>query len=207
MISFNEWHIIHEAIDRKTCKKIIALGKKDFAPGMADSYQENKEDTKRISEFNIVKDTRVSDVHWITNNKWVNNLVVPALTSANEKAGWNYDITSVEALQLTRYRKGGFYSWHNDGQQCHLAAHAYGDKDPNKYVRKLSMTILLNSNYSGGEFQFCSYRQQEQIITTPETGGTGSIVIFPSYMEHRVAPVTKGIRYSLVAWFLGPPFK
>jgi len=33
------------------------------------------------------------------------------------------------------------------------------------------------------------------------------IIVFPSDMEHRVAPVTKGIRYSLVVWFLGPPFK
>ena len=69
------------------------------------------------------------------------------------------------------------------------------------------MTILLNSNYSGGEFQFCSYRQREEVISTPEIGGTGTVIVFPSAMDHQVKPVTKGIRYSLVGWFLGPPFK
>jgi len=44
-------------------------------------------------------------------------------------------------------------------------------------------------------------------ISVPEFNKTGSIVVFPSDMEHRVAPVTKGIRYSLVVWFVGPPFK
>ena len=35
----------------------------------------------------------------------------------------------------------------------------------------------------------------------------GSIVIFPSYIWHRVSPVTKGTRLSLVQWNLGPGFK
>ena len=207
MIAFNEWHIIHNAVDRKTCKKIIALGKDSFKPGQADMHIETKEDEERINEYGIDKDTRVSEIFWITNVKWVTDLLVPALASANEKAGWNYDITAVEALQVSRYKKGGFYRWHADGQGCHLTAHTYGDKDPNKYVRKLSMTVILNSNYSGGEFQFCSYRQQEQIISTPETGGTGTIIVFPSAMDHQVKAVTKGIRYSLGGWFLGLPFR
>ena len=207
MISFNEWHIIHNAIDKKTCKKIIDLGKDSFEPGLADKHLEVKEDEKRIHDYGIVKDTRSSDVFWIRNVKWVNDLVLPALASANEKAGWKYDISAVEALQLTRYKKGGFYTWHNDGQGCHMSAHSYDDKDPNKYVRKLSMTIILNSNYSGGDFQFCSYRHREDVVSTPETGGTGSIIVFPAAMDHQVTPITKGIRYSLVGWFIGPPFR
>ena len=75
------------------------------------------------------------------------------------------------------------------------------------HVRKLSMTVLLNDNYEGGEFQFVTYNKEECDINTPEFNKTGSIVVFPSDVEHRVTPVTKGIRYSLVVWFLGSPFK
>ena len=206
MIAFNEWHMIPNAIDEKTCKKIIALGKSKFAPGLTNVHMGKKEDTEVILESGLDQSTRKSDVVFMRNIKWISDAIVPHLASANEAAGWKYDIIGIEALQLTRYKKGGFYSWHSDGKGCHMSSNTYGG-DPNKYVRKLSMTVLLNDNYTGGEFEFCSYGLQMHHHTTPEMGGTGSIVIFPSYMEHRVAPVTKGIRYSLVAWFLGPPFK
>jgi PKHD-type hydroxylase len=75
------------------------------------------------------------------------------------------------------------------------------------HVRKLSMTVLLNENYEGGEFQFATYDKEECVIHIPEFNKIGSIVVFASDVEHRVAPVTTGIRYSLVTWFLGPPFK
>jgi PKHD-type hydroxylase len=68
------------------------------------------------------------------------------------------------------------------------------------------MTTLLSDSYEGGEFQFASYSKEKCVISTQECSKVGSIVVFPSAMEHRVAPVTKGIRYSLVTWFLGPPF-
>ena len=35
----------------------------------------------------------------------------------------------------------------------------------------------------------------------------GSVIVFPSFVWHRVKPVTKGVRYSVVAWYGGPPFK
>ena len=74
------------------------------------------------------------------------------------------------------------------------------------HVRKLSMTVLLNESFEGGDFEFASYGKEESTITPLEMK-QGDVVVFPSFMEHRVAPITKGIRYSLVTWFLGPPFK
>ena len=69
-------------------------------------------------------------------------------------------------------------------------------------MRKLSITIILSDSieYDGGEFVF-------------EKGGDevfknqGTVIVFPSFIRHRVNPVTKGIRYSLVNWFTGPAFK
>ena len=72
-------------------------------------------------------------------------------------------------------------------------------KFTNGKTRKLSMTIVLNNDYEGGEFQFFNYK--DQLIKEKK----GTVIVFPSYMVHRVRPVTKGTRYSLVVWFCGEP--
>ena len=60
------------------------------------------------------------------------------------------------------------------------------------------MSIILNDDFEGGDFEI--YGEESEL---PK----GSVIVFPSFIEHRVAPVIKGTRYSLVAWFVGPPFK
>ena len=67
-------------------------------------------------------------------------------------------------------------------------------------TRKLSMTIVLNSDFEDGDFEF-----KDGFIENLKLE-EGSIIVFPSFKEHRVTPVTRGIRYSLVAWFVGPPY-
>ena len=64
---------------------------------------------------------------------------------------------------------------------------------------------LLDS-FEGGEFEFCCYDGGECEITPIELKA-GDMIFFTSGTEHRVTPVTKGVRYSLVSWFLGPPIK
>ena len=73
-------------------------------------------------------------------------------------------------------------------------------------VRKLSMSLILNGNFQGGVFEFASYNRGKVFYYTQLNHRAGTVIVFPSSIEHRVTPVTKGIRYSLVAWFLGPPF-
>ena len=83
-------------------------------------------------------------------------------------------------------------------------------------IRKLSVTCQLTdgSEYEGGELQF-DYRdydphlreESKHVTTVKEILPKGSIIVFPSYVWHRVQPVTKGTRYSLVMWNLGYPFK
>ena len=196
MIAYNEWHIFPNAIDKNICKQIIDLGDDDFESGKVGDDDKGE----------VAKDRRNSDVKWLANHRWLIDLLLPYIDAANESAGWKYDVRCLGGLQLTRYEEGGFYGWHRDGFGDHLHAQQYGT-DPNKYVRKLSFTLLLNNDYEGGKFQFASYDKTECVISTPEMNTTGSIVIFPSVMTHRVTTVTKGTRYSLVGWFLGPPFR
>jgi len=124
---------------------------------------------------------------------------------ANQKSGWRLDIKAAESMQLTRYKKGGFYEFHKDGCADHLSAYDNpGNPFMHGHVRKISMSILLNDNFEGGAFEFASYNKEKCVIT-PIEAKAGDLIFFCSGMEHRVAPVTKGVRYSLVNWFLGPP--
>ena len=211
MHSINEWYFFTEGLDKKTCNKIINSAKGKWEESEVDTKKDELTDEERKTGekpiLGIDKNIRISDVVW-TNDQWIYDIIWPYMVGANKRAGWKYDITSVEAMQITRYKKGGFYYFHKDGKGDHLSAYDEPDNEfLHGHVRKLSMTVLLDDNYEGGEFQFATYGDEKCEISTPDFSKTGSIVVFPSDMEHRVAPVTKGIRYSLVVWFLGPPFK
>ena len=74
-------------------------------------------------------------------------------------------------------------------------------------VRKISVSAILNDGYEGGELMFRFLDQKTHVNEVTISHALGDVVIFPSYLDHKVAPVTKGIRYSVVAWYGGPPFK
>ena len=206
----NEWFFWNSALDKKTCNKIKALGKGNFNPAEVDKKKgttDEERKTGRSKDIGEDKKARISDISWTT-EQWAIDLIWPYMLRANEHSGWNFDITAVESMQVTKYKPGSFYGWHKDGASDCLSAYNLPDNEfMHGKVRKLSMTILLNGNYQGGEFQFTHSSKLENSISTPEFKNAGSIIVFPSFMEHRVAPVTKGTRYSMVAWFLGPPFK
>ena len=98
-----------------------------------------------------------------------------------------------EPAQFTHYPTGGFYEWHMDND-------VQGKHQPP--VRKISMTLLLSdpSTFEGGELEFM---HKGRIAKLKQ----GQAIFFASWLQHRVKPVTKGERKSLVMWFGGPPFK
>ena len=210
MYSTNDWFYFTDGLDKKTCNKIRNSAKGKWKDSKVNVKKDTTDEERKTGEkffFDIDKNERISDNVW-TNDQWIYDTIWPYMEGANERAGWKYDIRYAEGMQITRYKKGGFYDFHKDGRGDHLSTY---DEPYNEFkhghVRKLSMTVLLNDNYEGGEFQFATYSQEKCNITTPEFNKTGMIIVFPSDMEHRVTPVTKGIRYSLVVWFVGPPFK
>jgi len=99
-----------------------------------------------------------------------------------------------EPAQFTEYPKKGFYDWHMD-------LNAFGQTGDNP-IRKISMTCLLSdpSEFEGGDLAFDEKGQNIKLQQ-------GQAVFFASFMRHRVEPVKKGVRRSLVMWFGGPPFK
>ena len=106
------------------------------------------------------------------------------------------------------YNLNQFYDWHCDS---HPEPYRSND-DFNGKIRKLSVTLSLSdpNDYEGGELEFCvggrSPKERRQIEACKGILPKGSLVVFPSFLYHRVQPVTSGKRYSLVIWNCGNPF-
>jgi PKHD-type hydroxylase len=211
----NEWFTFDGVIDKKTCDRIKSLGEGNWQGAEVSprgSHEYTKEErVKGVAttdvEFGIKKpEYRNSEVHWTT-EQWLYDLIWPYMEEANEVSGWKLAVMSAEVLQVTRYKKGEYYNWHKDGPSDSLSAY---DNPANSFidgkVRKISFSLILNDDFEGGDFEFCSYEAGESMIT-PIKAKRGDMIFFPSGMEHRVRPVTKGTRYSLVGWFVGPPIK
>lgn len=112
--------------------------------------------------------------------------LLQVVTNANSV--FQFDLDSFEAIQLARYDEGDHYSWHKDlgnGQAQY---------------RKLSLSVQLSAEweYAGGDLQFI---RSDGEWTAPRE--LGSVIVFPSWERHRVTPVTRGTRWSLVAWSAG----
>lgn len=141
---------------------------------------------------------RASQTSFITPNHELGQEIFSTLWSyladANAGAGWDFFVTGCEPLQFTKYDVGEKYDWHIDT--------IWNQED----TRKISFSLLLNDDFEGGDLQFeIGSPGTEERITTVKMK-KGDIVFFPSYLWHRVTPVTRGERYSLVGWVRGPNF-
>jgi len=114
-----------------------------------------------------------------------------------QKANLNHfgfdDIQITEHAQFTEYPEGGFYDWHMD---CDV------NMEQEPPVRKISMTLLLNdpSEFEGGDLELMTPGRFAELKQ-------GHAICFASFLNHRVNPVKRGIRQSLVVWFGGKPFR
>lgn len=149
--------------------------------------------TTEASTFNEGgSDVRKSRVAWLTNNKPVLDLLYDFVDIANRNA-FNAHIYKKADIQFTEYlgSEGGHYSWHHDIDW---------NRDDG-LDRKLSVTVQLSSpdEYEGGDFSFSECQSPDK-----SSKEKGTVLVFPSYLQHAVQPVTSGTRRSLVAWFEGP---
>ncbi|WP_430411994.1 2OG-Fe(II) oxygenase [Kordia sp.] len=138
---------------------------------------------------------RKSSVMFIENtqqNDWIYHKLAGLAINCNNERYW-FDLLGFhQELQLTRYSEGDFFDWHLDFGAGEISA------------RKLSMTIQLSESdeYEGGDLEFMI---NQKIVKAPRKKGT--IIIFPSFIIHRITPITKGVRQSIVGWVSGPPYR
>ena len=208
----NYYWYFKSALPSKFCDEVIkySLYQQDMLAktGGFDGVENlNKDQLKQL------KNKRNSSVVWLNDN-WVYKEILPFIKIANKNAGWNFKVNYSETCQFTKYKLNQYYDWHCDSWDKPYKKKE-GDPDNGK-IRKLSMTCQLTdgSEYKGGEleFDFRNYDphmrdEAKHLRRAKEILPKGSIIVFPSFVWHRVKPVTSGTRYSLVVWHLGKPFK
>ena len=133
---------------------------------------------------------RSSSIKWLEPSEetnWIYEKMCKAINTANKEL-WNFDWEGqTDEIQYTEYYdiKGGKYDWHIDVGNGTMS------------MRKISAVVLLNDGYEGGKLQLKSIGENLDMKK-------GNMFIFPSFISHRVTPVTKGTRKSLVMWAGGP---
>ena len=173
------WAYVDNLFTPEECAAIIAIGN-------------TKLETATVRGEN--NGVRESQVAWLygADIEFAFRRVTDGILNVNSKF-FNFDLFGLaEGFQFTRY----------DAPTGHYGMHI--DKMLNGTVRKLSLTIQLSSpeDYEGGELALQISKDADLMQKE-----LGKMIVFPSYILHEVRPVTKGTRYSLVAWITGKPFK
>ena len=173
----------------KQCQMIIDAGRseprKDAQVGNHEGIKGGVLNTK----------TRTSHISWIPFKKMpemYKDIVHVMKTTNGNHFGFD-GMQLTEFAQYTEYPEGGFYDWHVDNDvNC--------QHEPP--VRKISMTCLLSheSEFEGGDLELM---REGKIAKIKQ----GHAIFFASFIRHRVTPVIRGTRKSLVMWFGGTPFK
>ena len=207
----NYYYYFREALTPRFCDELLKYGKSQQEQlALTGGQTEKVNKGKPLEEKDILdlKKKRDSNIVWLS-DRWIYKEIQPFIHQANRLAGWNFDWNFSEACQFTKYGPGQHYGAHCDSWEAPYDNPS--NPDTHGKIRKLSVTCSLSdpSEYEGGELEF-QFRNQDD--PTPkkkcvEILPRGSICVFPSFVWHEVRPVTKGIRYSLVIWNLGYPFR
>jgi len=161
-----------------------------------------------LSEFNkgkvgggkhnmIDPNVRDTDITWVEQNE-ANGWIYSRMSNLASRVNFDkfqFDLSHFQPLQYGKYKPGGHYTWHYDA-------------GPNTSEnRKLSFVLALSDpdSYEGGELQININGDTDKAHSMKIR--KGDLIVFPSYIGHRVTPVTSGERMTLVGWAVGPRFK
>jgi predicted 2-oxoglutarate/Fe(II)-dependent dioxygenase YbiX len=165
------------------CKSIIAMGNKLNLKEACVGTDENVNQSIRNCRTSVIPAAKC--------NHWIFEKIADCCRTLNSSF-YNFHLSSlIEGIQFIKYdAPDGGYKPHVDS--------IYGG-----VIRKLSISVQLSDGdeYEGGELIVHDGRE----LVLPRSVGT--VAVFPSYALHEVRPITKGTRYSLVAWVTGDAFK
>lgn len=178
---FWQWE---EVVPKADCEKIITQLFNSASP-------EQGKIVELHDTHSVVEGIRQTDVVW-SNNPELSQMALQYVNAANVESGWHINATMLEQIQIGRYGVGGHYDWHKDTLS-----------PIDGIQRKLSLSLQLSdpNTYEGGDLLIGGPN------SVPATRKQGSIIVFPSCQLHKVTPVTKGERFSVVAWVRGPQFR
>ena len=184
------WYSKTDRISDEACDEIIELGKQN---GLEEAVIYGATGTAQVNNESI----RTSNVSWFPKGHFLETMLQGYATLANLEA-WNFIVTDKEQIQFGEYKRGGFYNWHTDS-----------NLNPAVPFRKLSITVNLShpKDYEGGNFEIKDPKGVPLKMPMGQLRKRGTVIVFPSFLEHRVTEVKRGKRYSLVQWYNGPEFK
>lgn len=177
------WSFRTEVFSPAECRAIVERGR---SLGLEEATVNETGDVERD-----LRSSRTAWIPWTQEDDWIFARLASVAREDNE-AYFGLDLSGfLEPIQFTEYTEGQFYSWHRDmgsGKQS---------------IRKLSQVVHLSPQeaYAGGRLEI--FQADSGNIPHEQ----GSVVCFPSFEVHQVAPVTRGTRYSLVCWISGPALR
>jgi len=179
-------HTIPAAFSLADCDRILVQA--------ATAVPEDAKLVGQTKDHNI----RRADLVWLDNvpdTGWVMDAIIDLVRVANRDT-YQFDLTEfMESLQVAHYdsAREGHFDWHSDIGDGRIAA-----------KRKLTLVAQLSEPdaYVGGLLEVMPSSH-----TVTANTARGSVTIFPSYMLHRVTPVTEGSRMSMTVWAHGPAFR
>jgi len=190
--------IFENAFTEEDCNYILSFSDDNFK--QAELGENNALDSNvRKSETKFMSDEKIY-------NK-LNNFFL----EANKMGNWNFQFDWFEPAQITKYGIDNYYKWHCDDHDK-IYPNTHDNPNFRNKIRKISCSLLLSdiNEYSGGGLEFA--------IPQPKDGNLvfkniklnplkkGALIVFPSFINHKVNVVTNGCRYSLVVWALGKPY-
>lgn len=172
--------VMPDALSAEECRRVCELG--GSVPPAAGQLERGSSADYRASTIAWIEPR--SEAHWLYHRLGMLFLEANRVYRF-ELAGF------MEALQYTVYGPADKFDWHIDLGPAAISG------------RKLSLSVLLSgaAEYEGGQLEFMNVPASRQALSA------GAAVFFPSYLAHRVAPVSRGTRRSLVAWGYGPSFR
>lgn len=150
----------------------------------------------------VAPNVRVSTIRWLKRHDPVMRVVYDVIEAETHAANADFfgkDVRSFNSVQFTEYPPGAVYNWHQDCTKVPSEAKL------TPFDRQLSVCVQLShrNSYEGGDFRINPSGTKETIRDFIDIG---DMIIFPSELYHKVTPVTEGIRYSLVTWWVGPRY-
>ena len=177
---------LNKIFSDRECSEIIRIG------------EQRQSSIAKIVRGDCHPGVRQARTAWLDDDAetgWVFSRIIELVIAENRK-NFAFDLVEfAEQLQFSRYaaREGGQFDWHIDIGDGQIAA-----------KRKLTLVIQLSCHdaYRGGDMEL---NTGSSIVTLPRRRGSG--ILFPSFVLHRVAPLTQGRRFSLTTWAHGPAFR
>ena len=183
----NAWAYWDGAFTDVELQKIVQLCE-EAELEKAETFDPTATDNYRVSSVNFHRPDE--------KNKWIFERLNGVADLVNDNF-FGFDLAGYEFFQYSTYEgdKAGRYDWHVD---CLTGS---VDQRNGGLHRKLSMTLLLDDGFEGGDFEINLGKSEKVDVLK------GRAIFFPAFVPHRVTPVTVGIRRSLVIWLLGKKFR